>query len=171
LARRARHQVATNAWQAASAQAAAEALALVKRRFAVGKIVEAMRANASYSGTSSKLPKMLERDFEPLFIGTAERYADQSDRFVALSDLAPLRPATRPFEQWGHGDDIIHHRAIFQSLLRHLSAANERADVKRHRPLRSLTQRSRRRKLEPQNAGGADSRQQLAQLGQQPRRR
>src|SRR5437762_7520989 len=62
-------KIATNMITAASVQAAAEALALVQ---ALGvpleKFVEAMRANASHSTTlAMKLPKMLERDFEPHF--------------------------------------------------------------------------------------------------------
>ncbi len=62
-------KIATNMITAASAQAAAEALALVQALgLPLEKFVEAMRANASYSGTlAMKLPKMLERDFEPQF--------------------------------------------------------------------------------------------------------
>jgi len=62
-------KIATNMVTAASVQAAAEALALVR---AVGlpmeKFVEAMRGNASHSTTlASKLPKIIEADFEPHF--------------------------------------------------------------------------------------------------------
>src|SRR6266540_1064393 len=62
-------KIATNMITAASAQAAAEALALVQASgLPLEKFVEAMRANASYSGTLAlKLPKMLDRDFEPQF--------------------------------------------------------------------------------------------------------
>jgi len=54
---------------AATVQAAAEALALIQALgLPLEKFVEAMHANASYSGTLAlKLPKMLERDFEPHF--------------------------------------------------------------------------------------------------------
>src|SRR5256886_4376278 len=59
-------KIATNMITAASVQAAAEALALVQ---ALGvpleKFVQAIRVNASHSGTlAMKLPKMLDRDFE-----------------------------------------------------------------------------------------------------------
>src|SRR6266498_4859610 len=62
-------KIATNMITAASVQAAAEALALVQALgLPLEKFVEAMRANASYSGTLAlKLPKMIERDFEPQF--------------------------------------------------------------------------------------------------------
>ena len=62
-------KIATNMVTAASVQAAAEALALIR---AVGlpmeKFVEAMRSNASHSATLAlKLPKMIEANFEPHF--------------------------------------------------------------------------------------------------------
>src|SRR5438445_9597925 len=62
-------KIATNMVTAASVQAAAEALALVR---AVGlpmeKFVEAMRGNASHSTTLAlKLPKIIEGNFEPHF--------------------------------------------------------------------------------------------------------
>src|SRR5712692_9839017 len=62
-------KIATNMVTAASVQAAAEALALVR---AVGlpmeKFVEAMRGNASHSATLAlKLPKIIEGNFEPHF--------------------------------------------------------------------------------------------------------
>src|SRR6266516_4256055 len=62
-------KIATNMVTAASVQAAAEALALVR---AVGlpmeKFVEALRNNASHSTTLAlKLPKIIEADFEPHF--------------------------------------------------------------------------------------------------------
>ena len=62
-------KIATNMITAASVQAAAEALALVQvLGVPLEKFIEAMRANASYSTTlAMKLPKMLERDFEPHF--------------------------------------------------------------------------------------------------------
>src|SRR5947199_9668172 len=62
-------KIATNMVTAASGQAAAEALALVQGQgLPLEKFVEAMRVNASYSGTlAMKLPTMLSRDFEPHF--------------------------------------------------------------------------------------------------------
>jgi 3-hydroxyisobutyrate dehydrogenase-like beta-hydroxyacid dehydrogenase len=62
-------KVATNMITAATVQAAAEALALVKSAgVGVEKFAEAMRGNASNSGTLAlKLPKMLDGDFEPHF--------------------------------------------------------------------------------------------------------
>ena len=62
-------KLATNMITAATVQAAAEALALIQALgLPLEKFVEAMHANASYSGTLAlKLPKMLERDFEPHF--------------------------------------------------------------------------------------------------------
>jgi 3-hydroxyisobutyrate dehydrogenase-like beta-hydroxyacid dehydrogenase len=62
-------KLATNIVTAASVQAAAEALALIQSAgLSVEKFAEAMRGNASHSGTlAMKLPKMIERDFEPHF--------------------------------------------------------------------------------------------------------
>lgn len=62
-------KIATNMVTAASVQAVAEALALVR---ALGlpfdRLVEAMQGNASYSTTlAMKLPKMIEGNFEPHF--------------------------------------------------------------------------------------------------------
>ena len=62
-------KLATNIITAASVQATAEALALVQSAgVALEKFVEALRGNASNSGTlSMKLPKMIQGDFEPHF--------------------------------------------------------------------------------------------------------
>src|SRR5438552_13873900 len=62
-------KLATNMITAATIQASAEALALVHAHgLPLEKFIEAMRVNASYSGTlAMKLPKMLERDFAPHF--------------------------------------------------------------------------------------------------------
>jgi len=62
-------KIATNMVTAASVQAVAEALALVR---ALGlpfdRLVEAMQGNASYSATlAMKMPKMIEHDFGPHF--------------------------------------------------------------------------------------------------------
>src|SRR5882724_6755020 len=106
-------KIATNIITAATVQAAAEALALVQ---AVGapleKFVEAVRANASYSGTlTMKLPKILEGDFEPQFSVKHMLKDMQLASQIALSHYLDLgvTAAARDqlFEQmqWGHGDD------------------------------------------------------------------
>src|SRR5438046_943420 len=97
---------------AASVQAAAEALALVQGQgLPLEKFVEAMRVNASYSGTlAMKLPKMLSRNFEPHFsvkhmlkdmqIATQlalAHYLDLGVTFAARDQLGEQM-------QWGHGD-------------------------------------------------------------------
>jgi 3-hydroxyisobutyrate dehydrogenase-like beta-hydroxyacid dehydrogenase len=105
-------KIATNMITAASVQAAAEALALVQ---ALGvppeKFVEAMRANASYSGTLAlKLPKILNRDFEPQFSVKHMLKDMQLASQIALShylDLgvtAAARDQLLEQIQWGHGD-------------------------------------------------------------------
>src|SRR5213594_4710221 len=106
-------KIATNMITAASAQAAAEALALVQASgLPLEKFVEAMRANASYSGTLAlKLPKMLDRDFEPQFSVKHMLKDMQIASQIALSHYLDLgvTAAARDqlFEQmqWGHGDD------------------------------------------------------------------
>ena len=62
-------KVATNIVTAASVQAAAEALALIQTvGLPLEKFIEAMRGNASNSKClEMKLPKMIERNFEPHF--------------------------------------------------------------------------------------------------------
>jgi len=106
-------KIATNMITAASAQAAAEALALVQALgLPLEKFVEAMRANASYSGTLAlKLPKMLDRDFEPQFSVKHMLKDMQIASQIALShylDLgvtAAARDQLLEQMQWGHGDD------------------------------------------------------------------
>src|SRR4030095_6918749 len=106
-------KIATNMITAASVQAAAEALGLVQ---ALGlpaeKFVEAMRANASNSGTLAlKLPKMLSRDFDPQFSVKHMLKDMQIASHIALShylDLgvtAAARDQLLEQMQWGHGDD------------------------------------------------------------------
>src|SRR6184192_1390708 len=106
-------KIATNMITAASAQAAAEALALVH---ALGvpleRFVEAMRANASYSGTLAlKLPKMLDRDFEPQFSVKHMLKDMQIASQIALSHYLDLGVTAAAHDQlleqmqWGHGDD------------------------------------------------------------------
>ncbi len=62
-------KIATNMVTAASVQAAAEAMALVRATgLSIEKFVEAMKGNASNSKTLDlKLPKMVSADFEPHF--------------------------------------------------------------------------------------------------------
>src|SRR2546427_1670286 len=62
-------KIATNIVTAASVQATAEALALVHAlNVPLAKFVKAMQANASHSTTlAMKMPKMINRDFEPHF--------------------------------------------------------------------------------------------------------
>lgn len=106
-------KVATNMITAASIQASAEALALVQAQgLPMEKFVEAMRVNASYSGTlAMKLPKMLERDFAPHFSVKHMLKDMQIANQIALShylDLGVTAAARHQlFEQmqWGHGDD------------------------------------------------------------------
>ena len=106
-------KVATNMITAASIQASAEALALVQAQgVPLEKFVEAMRVNASYSGTlAMKLPKMLERDFTPHFSVKHMLKDMQIASQIALSHYLDLgvTAAARDqlFEQmqWGHGDD------------------------------------------------------------------
>ncbi|HEY6153665.1 MAG TPA: NAD(P)-dependent oxidoreductase [Candidatus Udaeobacter sp.] len=106
-------KVATNMITAASIQASAEALALVQAQgVPLEKFVEAMRVNASYSGTlAMKLPKMLARDFAPHFSVKHMLKDMQIANQIALShylDLGVTAAARNQlFEQmqWGHGDN------------------------------------------------------------------
>jgi 3-hydroxyisobutyrate dehydrogenase-like beta-hydroxyacid dehydrogenase len=106
-------KIATNMITAASVQAAAEALALVQSEgLPLEKFVEAMDANASYSDTlAMKLPKMLERDFEPHFSVKHMLKDMQIASQIALShylDLgvtAAARDQLVEQMQWGHGED------------------------------------------------------------------
>ena len=106
-------KVATNMITAASIQASAEALAIVQAEgLPLEKFVEAMRVNASYSGTlAMKLPKMLERDFAPHFSVKHMLKDMQIASQIALSHYLDLgvTAAARDqlFEQlqWGHGDN------------------------------------------------------------------
>src|SRR5216110_555984 len=106
-------KIATNMITAATVQAAAEALALVQAFGApLEKFVEAMRANASYSGTlAMKLPKILEGDFEPQFsvkhmlkdMHLASQIA--LSHYLDLGVTAAARHQLLEQMQWGHGDD------------------------------------------------------------------
>jgi 3-hydroxyisobutyrate dehydrogenase-like beta-hydroxyacid dehydrogenase len=106
-------KVATNMVTAGTIQAAAEALALVQAHgLPLEKFVEAMRVNASYSGTlAMKLPKMLERDFAPHFSVKHMLKDMQIASQIALSHYLDLgvtvaaRDQLLEQMQWGHGDD------------------------------------------------------------------
>ncbi len=106
-------KIATNMITAANVQAAAEALALIQALgLPLEKFVEAMRANASHSATlAMKLPKMLDRDFEPHFSVKHMLKDMQIASQIALShylDLgltAAARDQLVEQMQWGHGDD------------------------------------------------------------------
>src|SRR6266446_4304011 len=122
-------KIATNMITAASVQAAAEAIALVQ---ALGvppeKFVEAMRANASYSGTLAlKLPKILNRDFEPQFSVKHMLKDMQLASQIALShylDLgvtAAARDQLLEQMQWGHGD--ADYSSVARKYLREPAAA------------------------------------------------
>src|SRR5437867_10669430 len=106
-------KLATNMITAATVQAAAEALALIQALgLPLEKFVEAMHANASYSGTLAlKLPKMLERDFEPHF-SVKHMLKDMQivsqvalSRYLDLGVTAAVHDQLLEQMQWGHGDD------------------------------------------------------------------
>ena len=106
-------KVVTNMVTAASVEAAAEALGLVQ---ALGvppeKFVQAMQANASHSTTlAMKMPKMIERDFEPHFsvkhMLKDMQIANQLglSHYLDLGVTAAARDRLLEQMQWGHGDD------------------------------------------------------------------
>ena len=106
-------KVVTNMVTAASVEAAAEALGLVQ---ALGvppeKFVQAMQANASHSATlAMKMPKMIERDFEPHFsvkhMLKDMQIANQLglSHYLDLGVTAAARDRLLEQIQWGHGDD------------------------------------------------------------------
>jgi 3-hydroxyisobutyrate dehydrogenase-like beta-hydroxyacid dehydrogenase len=106
-------KIATNMVTAASVQAVAEALALVR---ALGlpfdRLVEAMQGNASYSITlAMKMPKMIEGNFEPHFsvkhmlkdMKIANQLGVSHD--LDLGVTAAARDQLLEQMQSGHGDD------------------------------------------------------------------
>jgi 3-hydroxyisobutyrate dehydrogenase-like beta-hydroxyacid dehydrogenase len=106
-------KIATNMVTAASVQATAEALAIVQ---ALGvplkKFVQAMQANASHSTTlAMKMPKMIERDFEPHFsikhMLKDMQIADQLglSHYLDLRVTGAARDQLLEQMQWGRGDD------------------------------------------------------------------
>jgi 3-hydroxyisobutyrate dehydrogenase-like beta-hydroxyacid dehydrogenase len=106
-------KIATNMVTAATVEAAAEALALIQaQKVSPEKFVEAMRANASYSGTlAMKLPKMIERDFQPHFSVKHMLKDVEIAGQIALSHFLDLRVTAAARDQlveqtqWGHGED------------------------------------------------------------------
>src|SRR4029077_3667898 len=132
------------------------------------KFVEAMRANASYSGTLAlKLPKMLERDFEPQFSVKHMLKDMQIASQIALShylDLgvtAAARDQLLEQMQWGHGDDD--YSSVARKYLQEPAAAfyqrptDEQDGEAGSGPATTDSADSETERLEPQNAGGADS--------------
>lgn len=171
-------KIATNIITAATVQAAAEALALVQ---ALGspleKFVEAMRANASYSGTlTMKLPKILEGDFEAQFSVKHMLKDMQLASQIALShylDLgvtAAARDQLLEQMQWGNGDDD--YSSVARKYLREsapsfyeepqLEEQSEQASG--GEPIFEPAE-SDGEKLGPENAGLADSQQPLLAFG------
>jgi hypothetical protein len=106
-------KIATNMITAASIQATAEALAVVQASgLPLEKFVEAMRSNASHSTTlAMKLPKMLNRDFEPHFSVKHMLKDMQIANQIGLSNYLDLGVTAAARDQlleqmhWGHGDD------------------------------------------------------------------
>jgi 3-hydroxyisobutyrate dehydrogenase-like beta-hydroxyacid dehydrogenase len=106
-------KIATNMITAASVQATAEALALVQALgLPLEKFVDAMRSNASQSTTlAMKLPKMLNRDFEPHFSAKHMLKDMQIANQIGLSNYLDLGVTAAARDQlleqmhWGHGDD------------------------------------------------------------------
>src|SRR6266566_1142885 len=106
-------KIATNMVTAASVQAAAEALALVR---ALGlpfdRFVEAMQGNASHSTTlAMKVPKMIEHNFGPHF-SVKHMLKDMEianqlglSHHLDLGVTAAARDKLLEQMQWGHGDD------------------------------------------------------------------
>src|SRR5437867_1326355 len=166
-------KIATNMITAASAQAAAEALALVQASgLPLEKFVEAMRANASYSGTLAlKLPKMLDRDFEPQFSVKHMLKDMQIASQIALShylDLgvtAAARDQLLEQMQWGYADDD--YSSVARKYLQEPAAAFDQPQLDEQDgeagsgPAITDSAESETEKVEPQNADSADSQQPL----------
>jgi 3-hydroxyisobutyrate dehydrogenase-like beta-hydroxyacid dehydrogenase len=170
-------KIATNIITAATVQAAAEALALVQAFGApLEKFVEAMRVNASYSGTlTMKLPKILEGDFEPQFSVKHMLKDMQLASQIALShylDLgvtAAARDQLLEQMQWGHGDDD--YSSVARKYLRESAPSYEEPQLEDQSEQASGGEpifgpaESDGEKLEPENAGLADSQQPLLAFG------
>jgi 3-hydroxyisobutyrate dehydrogenase-like beta-hydroxyacid dehydrogenase len=106
-------KIATNMVTAASVQATAEALGLVQALdLPLEKFVQAMQSNASHSTTlAMKMPKMIERDFEPHFSVKHMLKDMQIANYLGLSYYLELGVTTAARDrlleqlQWGYGDD------------------------------------------------------------------
>src|SRR5437588_12250016 len=159
-------KIATNMVTAATAQAAAEALALVQALgLPLEKFLEAMRANASYSGTlAMKLPRMIERNFEPQFSVRHMLKDMQLASQIALSNYLDLgvtaaaRDQLLEQMQWGHGDDD--YSSVARKYLHEPAAAfyEEPSTVEQHEQTdagQSTTgsAESETQSVEPQDAG------------------
>ena len=170
-------KIATNMITAASVQAAAEALALVQASgVPLEKFVEAIRANASHSTTlAMKLPKMLERDFDPHFsvkhMQKDMRIASQIalSHYLDLGVTAAARDQLLEQMQWGHGDDD--YSSVVRKYFQEPAAAsyqpptNEQDGEAGGGPAITDSAESETEKLEPENTGGADSQQPLLSFG------
>src|SRR5947208_6508587 len=171
-------KIATNMITAASAQAAAEALALVQALgLPLEKFVEAMRANASYSGTlAMKLPKMLERDFEPQFsvkhmlkdLQIASQIA--LSHYLDLGVTAAARDQLVEQMQWGHGDDdysAVVRRYLHEPALTFYEEPQAEEQGEQAGACEPIIRPAepKAEKLGPEDAGVADSQQPLLALG------
>ncbi|PYL71276.1 MAG: hypothetical protein DMF22_07275 [Verrucomicrobia bacterium] len=125
-------KIATNIVTAASVQAAAEALALIR---ALGvplrKFVEAMKVNASHSTTlAMKMPKMTEANFEPHFSVKHMLKDMEIANQLGLSHNLELGVTAaardRLFEQiqLGHGDDD--YSAVARKYLPEIPPASQK---------------------------------------------
>ena len=135
-------KIATNMITAASVQATAEALALVQALgVPLGKFVEAMQVNASYSTTlAMKMPKMIQRDFEPHFSVKHMLKDVQIANQLGLSHYLDFGVTAAACDrlveqiQWGHGDDD--YSAVARKYLSQIASAGsegaetEEADVR-----------------------------------------
>ena len=125
-------KIATNMVTAASVQAAAEALALIR---ALGvplrKFVEAMQVNASHSTTlAMKIPKIIEANFEPHFSVKHMLKDMEIANQLGLSHNLELGVTAaardRLFEQiqLGHGDDD--YSAVARKYLPEIPPASQK---------------------------------------------
>ncbi len=135
-------KIATNMVTAASVQATAEALALVQALgVPLGKFVEAMQVNASYSTTlAMKMSKMIQRDFEPHFSVKHMLKDVQIANQLGLSHYLDFGVTAAACDrlveqiQWGHGDDD--YSAVARKYLSQIASAGsegaetEEADVR-----------------------------------------
>src|SRR6266403_1323535 len=125
-------KIATNMITAASVQAAAEALGIVRALgLPLEKFLEAMRGNASHSATlAMKMPRMIDSDFEP-HISIKHMLKDmQIANQLGLShdlELGVTAAARdRLFEQiqLGHGDDD--YSAVARKYLPEIPPASQK---------------------------------------------